>query len=71
MAAFLDYIDAIPIGWFVENDGQAIVLDPAIVGRVVMAAQSVIKQWPRAGISHEPMIEELERLRDALAPERS
>lgn len=64
----IDYIDAIPDGWFVDNDGQARVLDPETVGRLVMAAKSVIKQWEYASISHQPMIEELDRLREALAP---
>lgn len=67
----IDYIDAIPGDWFVDHDGQALVLDSETVGRLVMAAKSVIELWPTASIIHHPMIDELVRLREALAPRQS
>jgi hypothetical protein len=67
----IDYLDAIPDGWFIDNDGQANVLDPETVGRLVMTAQTVLKQWEKVQINHQPMIESLVGLREALTPHRS
>lgn len=38
---------------------------------IEMAAKSVIELWPTASISHYPMIDELVRLRETLAPQQS
>jgi hypothetical protein len=62
-------MDEIPADWWVEHSGQSQVLDYEKVGRLIIAARAVIKQWPSASIGHYPMIEDLERLREALAPE--
>lgn len=66
-----DSIKEIPDSWWEGHDGQSLVVDYDKVAALIKAARGVLKEWQFASLHHQPMIDELVRLREALEPPKS
>ncbi|WP_050384574.1 hypothetical protein [Bradyrhizobium pachyrhizi] len=64
-------MDNIPADWFVDHDGQALILDPAKVDRLISAAKLCYEEMRHTVAPRDSFTDALDALDAALYPSAS